>query len=42
MQMLRFTQHDNSMSVILNNVKDLAPYPRTVGRRRTYGSSRRQ
>ena len=28
MQMLRFTQHDNSMSVILNNVKDLAPYPR--------------
>ena len=31
MQMLRFTQHDNSMSVILNNVKDLAPYPRTGG-----------
>jgi len=39
MQMLRFTQYDNLTSVILNNVKDLAPHPRTGGRRRTYGSS---
>ena len=41
MQMLRFTQHDNSMSVILNNVKDLA-HIHAQRQEEDYGNSCRQ